>query len=78
MSELKNGMNVCIESRALPDGKGGLFLNDELIQDFDTEAESDSAAIHAVRMMIVDGIAEQAGQAFKDDKPIELFDMNIW
>lgn len=77
MSEITKGMDVCIESRALPDGKGGLFLNDELIQTFDTEAESDSAGLAAIRHMIVDGLAEQSGQAFKDDKPIDLFDMTI-
>lgn len=68
---------VCIESRAMPDGKGGLFVDGELIQTFESEAESDSAAIAAVRHMVVAGIAEQAGQAFKDDKPIDLFDMRV-
>jgi len=70
-------MDVCIESRGLPDGRGGLYLNGELIRIFDTEAESDSAGLAAIRHMIVDGVAEQTGQAYKDDKPIDLFDMRV-
>lgn len=66
-----------IESRRLPDGKGGLFIDDELMETFESEASSDSAAILMVRMMVVAGVAEQAGQVYKDEKPIDLFDMRV-
>jgi hypothetical protein len=76
MKDLK-GMDVRLESKALPDGRGGLFINGELIETFDTEAESDSAGLAYVRSLVVLGIAEQNGQAYKDDKPIDLFDMSV-
>jgi hypothetical protein len=66
-----------IESRLLPDGKGGLFIDGELVQVFDTEAESDSAGLATIRHMVVAGIVEQSGQVYKDDKPIDLFDMRV-
>lgn len=70
-------IDVLIESRALPDGKGGLFLDGVLVRAFDSEAESDTAVIAAVRHMTIDGLIEQNGQAYKDGKPFELFDMSI-
>jgi hypothetical protein len=71
------GIDVCIESRLLPDGKGGIFANGELFMVCDSEAESDSIAILVTRQMVVAGAAIQNGQAFKDDKPMDLFDMSI-
>lgn len=70
-------VTACIESRLLPDGRGGVFIDGELIKICETEAESDSVAILAARLMVVAGIGEPDGQAFKDEKPIELFDMRI-
>jgi len=70
-------MNACIESRKLPDGRGGVFIDGELIDTCDTEAESDSVAIAMVRLMVIAGVATQAGQAFKDEKPMDLFDMRV-
>jgi hypothetical protein len=67
----------CIESRKLPDGRGGVFLDGELILVCDTEEQSDSAAIYAVRRMVIDGLVKSTGQAYKDDQPMELFDMSI-
>lgn len=73
----EEGIPVSIESRRLEDGRGGIFINGELTQTFDTEAESDSVAIYTCRMMAIGGIAKQVGQAYKDEKPIDLFDMEI-
>jgi hypothetical protein len=70
MSDIALG---CVESKALEDGRGGLFLNGELLDTFPSEAESDAAGIMLVRMLIVSGMGVQAGQAYKDEKPFDLF-----
>lgn len=76
MSE-ESKFKFCVESRRLPDGRGGLFINGELIQTCDTEEESDSLGIAAIRHAVVAGLISQEGQALKDDKPFDLFDMRI-
>lgn len=70
-------INACIESRKLPDGRGGVFMDGELIDTCDTEADSDSLALMWVRVLVSTGVAEQDGQAFKDEQPIDLFDMRV-
>jgi hypothetical protein len=77
LQEDKSMWEISCESKLLEDGRGGLFINGELVETFDTEEQSDSAALLIVRRLIVDGHAEQSGQAYKDEKPIDLFDMRI-
>jgi hypothetical protein len=72
--DIKAGEVITIESRALPNGKGGIFINGELVDELPSEAESDAAAKRMVRMMIVAGDAKQAGQAYENDQPIGLWD----
>ena len=74
---MTEGVPMRLESRRLEDGRGGVFVDGVLILTFPTEAESDSAVILACRRMVVDGIVRQVGQAFKDEKPMDLFDMEI-
>lgn len=61
-----------IESKALPDGRGGLFVSGELVAAFATEADSDEAGIALARILINTGIAKQEGQAYRDGKPYDL------
>jgi hypothetical protein len=71
MSELQK---FCFESRLLEDGRGGLFVDGELMQTFPTEAESDAAGLLALRMMVVGGLVKISGQALRDEKPFDLFE----
>lgn len=67
-------VTACIESKLLPSGKGGLFLDGVLVAEFPTENDSDEAAKMAVRQMIVAGAAKQAGKAYENGHPIGLWD----
>ena len=70
---MDEAVEMRFESRRLEDGRGGLFIDGELIQTFDTEAESDEAGLTAIRVLASSGAIKIGEGALRDGKPFDLF-----